>query len=92
MLGSLMMLASGVRGQLAELGERVADALVVGAGARGTARGCGPAREMSRVSTSTPAWRGVRLDDRQERVRRQQRRLVGVRVDDRDFSVRHGAN
>src|SRR5205085_9894970 len=31
---------------------------------------------------------GVGLDDREERVRRQQRRLVGERVDDR--RVRHG--
>ena len=41
-----------------------------------------PAREMSRDSTGTPSRPGVGLDDRQERVRRQQRRLVGARVDD----------
>ena len=47
-----------------------------------------PASEMSRVSTVTPACRGVRLDDGQERVRRQGRGLVSVRVNDGRVSHR----
>ena len=87
MFGSLMMFASGVLASspssasasptrcsaVERLGERRED----------------PSgdSEMSRVSTFDAGGAGVGLDDREERVRREQRRLVGERVDDR--RVRH---
>ena len=55
MFGSLMMFASGRLGQLAELGERVGDALLLGSRRSGKLAMMRPAREMSRVSTLTPA-------------------------------------
>ena len=45
----------GRLGQLAQLGQGVGDALVSARGGRGTAAMIRPAREMSRVSTATPA-------------------------------------
>ena len=54
-LGSLMTLASGRVHQLAELGEVVVDPLLGRERARGTWPGPGPASEMSRSSTCTPA-------------------------------------
>ena len=41
-----------------------------------------PASEMSRVSTVTPAFDGIRPHDGQQRVRCQGGRLVRVGVDD----------
>ena len=82
MLGSLMMLASGCFASSPSSAS--ASSTRCSSGSRsGNWAMIRPAREMSRVSTATPADSGVRLDDREERVRRQQRRLVGVGVDDR---------
>ena len=81
MLGSLMMLASGV----------VASSP---SSASASSRRCSSVRRSGNWAMIRPGQRdvagldlhaglgGVRLDDRQERVRRQQRRLVGVGVDD----------
>ena len=82
MLGSLMMLASGVLASSPSSASASSMPLVVGE-AVGEA-GEDPAGERDVAGLDRDAGRGgVRLDDRQERVRRQQRRLVGVRVDDR---------
>ena len=68
--------------QLAQLGERVVEALLLGEPV-GELRDH-PARERDVAGLDGHAGRGgVGLDDRQEGVRRQQRRLVRVRVDDR---------
>ncbi len=74
MFGSLMMLASGVVAS--------APSSASASGTRPNAARMRPDSEMSRVSTPTPAAAGERLDHGQERVRRQRRCLVGVRVDD----------
>ena len=71
----------GRRGQLAELGQGVGTRCCSVSRSGNWAR-MRPASEMSRSSTSTPAGGGERLDDRQQRLGRQRRRLVGVRVDD----------
>ena len=79
MFGSLMMFASGV------LASSPSSASASRRAARSAVGNCArmrPASEMSRSSTSTPAGAGERLDDRQQRVRRERGRLVGVRVDD----------
>ena len=55
MFGSLMMFASGVCGELAELGERVGDPLVARRRRSGNWARIRPASEMSRSSISTPA-------------------------------------
>ena len=71
----------GPLGQLAELGEGVADALVVAqplGEQRQDAPGEGDVAGLHRHARHP----GERPDDRQERIRRQQRRLIGVRVDD----------
>ena len=69
------------RGQIAELRERVADALVV-TEPLGEQRQDAPGqRDVARLDRHA-GDPGVRLDDRQERIRRQQGRLIGVRVDD----------
>ena len=81
MFGSLMMLASGRVASSPSSVEGVADALVLAQvlGEQGEdAPGEGDVARLDRH----PGDPGVGLDDRQERVRRQQRRLVGVRVDD----------
>ena len=53
--GSLMTLASGRCHELTELGEVVADPLLGRRAPRGTWPAPGPASEMSRSSTCTPA-------------------------------------
>ena len=82
MLGSLMMLASGRLASSPSSARASATRWSSGSRSAKPAR-IRPASEMSRVSTGDAGLRGVRLDDREERVRRQQRRLVGVGVDDR---------
>ena len=81
MFGSLMMFASGVLASspssLSASGTRCSSVSRSGNCAR-----MRPASEMSRSSMSDARLRGERLDDRQQRVRRQRRRLVRVRVDE----------
>ena len=81
MLGSLMMLASGVVAS-APSSARASSRRCSSVSRSGNCAMIRPASEMSRVSTSTPALAAYACDDRQERVRREQRRLVGVGVDD----------
>jgi hypothetical protein len=82
MLGSLMMLASGRRRELTELGERVADALVLGRCSGKSGEDATGQRDVAGLDVDT-GGRGEGLDDRQERVRGQHRGLVGEGVDDR---------
>ena len=80
-VGQLDDVGLGPGGQLAQLGQGVADALVVAqplGEQRQDASGEGDVAGLDRH----PGDPGVGLDDRQERIRRQQRRLIGVRVDD----------
>ena len=80
-VGQLDDVRLGPRGQLAQLGEGVVDPLLLGEPVRELRDD--PARERDVAGLDAHAGlRGVRLDDRHERVRRQQRRLVGERVDD----------
>ena len=81
MFGSLMMFASGVSGEVAEFGERIADPLIVGEPVGERGEDPPGERDVSRLDLDV-GRAGERLDDRQERVRGQCRRLVGVRVDD----------
>ncbi len=76
-----MMLASGFVASAPSSAEVVGLALLVGEPVREL--GDDPARQGDVAGLDLDArLGGVRLDDRQERVRREQRRLVGVRVDD----------
>ena len=85
--GSLMMLASGVRRELrrARPGRR----RPAGPSVRrsGNAARIRPAREMSRVSTSTPAAPAKAWTIGRKRVGGQRRGLVGLGVDDRGHRV-----
>ncbi len=78
---------AGRPGQLAQLGECVIDTLLGREVLRET--GDDPAREGDVTALDRDACgRGVRLDDGQERVGRQGRGLVGVRIDDGRVSHR----
>ena len=81
MFGSLMMLASGV---LASSPSSASASATCCSGVRrsGNCARIRPASEMSRELDLDAGRGGERLDDRQQRVRRQRRRLVGVGVDD----------
>ena len=81
MLGSLTMLASGVLARSPSSARSSVTRWSSGSRSAKLAR-IRPASEMSRVSTDDTGLAGVRLDDREERVRRQERRLVGLGVDD----------
>jgi hypothetical protein len=72
--GSLMMFASGRLGQLAQLRQRVRRQVE----RREHARGQG---DVARLDVDA-RLAGVGLQHRQQRVRGERRRLVGVRVDD----------
>ena len=85
-LGSLMMLASG-RVASSPSSARASGTRCASVRWSGKAARMRPAREMSRVSTSTPGGGGEGLDDGQEGARGQGRRLVGERVD--DLRARH---
>ena len=80
MFGSLMMFASGV------LASSPSSASASGTAARRQRSGnwarMRPASEMSRSSTSTPAWPANAWMIGRQRVRRERGRLVRVRVDD----------
>ena len=81
MFGSLMMFASGVLASSPSSASASATRCSSVRRSGNWAR-MRPASEMSRSSMSTPAWPREGLDDRQERVRRQCRRLVRVGVDE----------
>ena len=76
MFGSLMMFASGV------LASSPSSASASARAPRSNWARMRPASEMSRSSISTPAGAANAPDDRQQRLRRERRRLVGVGVDD----------
>ena len=80
-IGQLDDVGLGRRGQLTQLGERVPHALVLGQEV-GEGRHDAP-REGDIARLDLHAGRGGEgLDDREEGVRRQQRRLIGQGVDD----------
>ena len=80
-VGQLDDVGLGSQSELAELRERVVEALLVGEPLGEL--GDDPPRERDVAGVDRDArLAGVRLDDRQEGVRREQRRLVGVGVDD----------
>ena len=71
----------GRRGQLAQLGERVGQPLILGQ--QVGELGQDPARERDVAKLDLdPGDRGERLHDRQQRLRGERGSLVGVRVDD----------
>ena len=81
MFGSLMMFASGVVASAPSSASASACALIVGQPLREL--GDDPPGEGDVAGLHAHAGLGREgLDDRQERVRRQQRRLVGAGVDD----------
>ena len=79
MLGSLTMLASGRIGQLAELGQRVV-------GQAELSQDAPRQRDVTGLDLDAGLV-GIRGDDGEEGVRREQRRLVGLGVDDRGHRV-----
>src|SRR5204862_5466596 len=80
-VGQLDDVGLGRRGELAQLGQRVGHLLVLGQPV-GEGRQDAPGeRDVAGLDPYT-RLACVRLDDRQERVRREQRGLVGVGVDD----------
>ena len=81
----------GMHGELAQLAQRVTDPLVLPQVLRELGEHAPGEGDVARLHRH-PGHTGVRLDDRQEGVGRQQRRLVGEGVDDRGFGVRHSAN
>ena len=72
----------GPLGQRAQLGQRVADPLVLGQPVGEGGDDAAGQRDVAGLDRDAGLG-GVRLHDREEGVRRQQRRLVGVGVDDR---------
>ncbi len=78
----------GLGGELAELGEVVGHPLLLAQPVRELAEDAAGQRDVAGLDVDARLG-GVGLDDREERVRRQQRRLVGVRVDDRAGLVAH---
>ena len=81
MFGSLMMLASGVLRQLAELAQRVGDALLLGQAVRELGEDPAGQRDVAQLDLD-PGRGREGADDRQQRLGGQCRRLVGVGVDD----------
>ena len=80
-VGELDDVGLGPGRQLAELGQRVVEALLVGEAVGELGDHAAGQRDVTGLDVHTGGLR-VGGDDRQERVRREQRRLVGVGVDD----------
>ena len=71
----------GAQGQLAQLGERIGDTLVLGEAVAELRKDAGPQRDVAGLDLD-PGRVGEGVDDREEGVRGQRGGLVGVRVGD----------